>query len=169
MNNICLLVGESGSGKTTIASILENDYDYKQLMSYTTRPPRCDGEVGHVFVSDEEFDKLTDMVGYTEFNGYRYCATAQQVEENDIYVIDPAGVDYFKHAYRGDKNVVVIYISVDRGERFVRMINRGDPAEKVYERLLNDDEAFANVEADYTIYNDSDPYECADMIDMLLH
>ena len=64
-NTIYLIVGRSGSGKTTIAEELERKYGLKSIQSYTTRPKRSDNETGHIFVSDEEFDKLTDMVAYT--------------------------------------------------------------------------------------------------------
>ena len=100
MKNIYLIVGCSGSGKTTITEQLEQKYGLKSIQSYTTRKPRYDGESGHTFVSDEEFDKLTDMVAYTEFAGNRYCAIAEQVENNDLYIIDPKGVDFFMKSYK---------------------------------------------------------------------
>ena len=83
MKNIYLIVAPSGAGKTTVTELLETNYGFKSIQSYTTRPPRYDGETGHIFVSDKDFDKLTDIVAFTEFAGNRYCATAQQVEEND--------------------------------------------------------------------------------------
>ena len=67
MNNIFLIVGCSGSGKTTITEQLEMKYGLKSIQSYTTRPPRYDGEIGHTFISTEEFDKLVDICAYTEF------------------------------------------------------------------------------------------------------
>ena len=73
---IFLIIGCSGSGKTAITEKLEELYHLKSIQSYTTRPPRYDGETGHIFVSNEEFDELTDYVAYTEFAGFRYCATA---------------------------------------------------------------------------------------------
>ena len=86
MNNyIFLIVGPSGSGKSTIAEHLVETMNLKQIESYTTRKPRSRHEKGHIFVTDKEFDNLIDLVGYTEFCGHRYAATAAQVEENDIY------------------------------------------------------------------------------------
>ena len=80
-HRIVLLVGPSGSGKTAIANYLHDTYGWNTVQSYTTRPPRYDGEEGHTFVTDEEFDKLTDMIAYTEFDGHRYCATADQIDQ----------------------------------------------------------------------------------------
>ena len=96
---IVLLMGKSGSGKTTIADVLNKKYGWTSIQSYTTRSPRYPKETGHIFVTDEEFDALGEMVAYTEFAGARYCATTQQVEENQVYVIDPDGYEYFMKAY----------------------------------------------------------------------
>lgn len=140
-NNFILLMGKSGSGKTTVANELYNRYGLSSIESYTTRPPRYEGEKGHTFVNDYEFDELEDMVAYTEFNGYRYCATSEQVEENHIYVIDPAGVEYFDEHYIGDKKVIVVYLDVDDDVCFERMVaDRGVEAAK--ERIENDKVAF---------------------------
>ena len=146
MNKIALFVGRSGSGKTTIAQYLNDTIGLTQIDSYTTRPQRYPGEPGHIYVSDAEFDKLTDMVAYTDFNGHRYCATTQQVEENDIYVIDVAGVEYFKEHYHGSKAVYVFYFSVPNDELQKRMIDRGDGILGSMLRIENDAIMFADAE-----------------------
>lgn len=66
LKNIYLIVGPSGSGKTTIANELKATYGYKAVESYTTRPPRYEGERGHIFVSDEEFDALGPIIERTQ-------------------------------------------------------------------------------------------------------
>lgn len=126
MRHIFLIIGCSGSGKTAITEKLEELYHLKSIQSYTTRPPRYDGETGHIFVSNEEFDELTDKVGYTEFAGYRYCATSEQVENNDLYVIDPKGVDFFMNAYKGSKTPEIIFIDSDLTTRYNRMVKRAE-------------------------------------------
>lgn len=137
MKNIYLIVGESGSGKTTIVNALEQN-GLKSIQSYTTRPPRTRNEKGHIFVTEQQFDTLHNMVGYTEFNGYRYCATADQVEDNDLYVIDPSGVFYFLKNYHGTKGVKAIYIKASRKECMKRMLKRGDSFFKTLQRLHHD-------------------------------
>lgn len=149
---IMLFVGPSGSGKTTIAKWMSNCFGMKVLDSYTTRAPRYEGEKGHIFVTDEEFDKLTDLVAYTEFDGHRYCATAEQVEENDIYVIDPAGVEYFKEKYHGSKDVKIVYFDAgSKRELKKRMLERGDKIEDVERRIKHDQKAFKDVVSDTTL------------------
>ena len=150
MNNIFLIVGCSGSGKTTITEQLEMKYGLKSIQSYTTRKPRYDGETGHTFISNEEFEKLTDMVAYTEFAGNRYCATAEQVENNDLYIIDPKGIDFFMKSYKGSKTPKVIFISSNLTTRYERMVGRAETKGKSHQeaiesslaRIANDAEEF---------------------------
>ena len=154
-NYIFLIVGPSGSGKTTLVGMLEQSCGLTAIESYTTRSPRYSGEKGHIFVSDEEFDQLTDLVGYTEYSNHRYAATAKQVENNDIYVIDPAGVAYFKEHYHGSKHVRVIGIWATEPARKKRMFLRGDPEEAI-ERRLEGDRAYFNTDiCDVVFYNKS--------------
>ena len=106
MRNFFLIVGPSGSGKTSVCLSLEK-YGLSQIYSYTTRKPRGPGEKGHVFVDDYnewiENNPEDTIVGYTVFAGNHYWATSKQVQENDLYVIDPAGVDFFNRRYCGDR------------------------------------------------------------------
>ena len=135
-NCIFLIVGCSGSGKTTITEQLEQKYGLKSIQSYTTRKPRYDGETGHIFISDEEFDKITDMVAYTEFDSKRYCATAEQVENNDLYIIDPKGVDFFMKAYKGSKTPKIIFISSNLTTRYERMVERAETKGKSHQEAI---------------------------------
>lgn len=166
MKNIYLIVAPSGAGKTTIANILEKQYGLKSIQSYTTRPMRFKGETGHIFITDEEFDDLKNIVAYTEFAGYRYCATAQQVDENDLYVIDPKGVEYFKTHYTGSKNIKVIFINSGVSARYERMVARAksggvshlEAVDSALKRISNDAHEFYdyihhNVPVDHIAYN----------------
>lgn len=129
---IFLITGCSGSGKTTITEQLEMKYRLKSIQSYTTRAKRSENETGHIFVSDKEFDNLTNLVGYTVFAGNRYCATAEQVENNDLYVIDPKGIDFFMKSYKGNKIPKVIFISSDLTTRYERMVRRAEVKGSTY-------------------------------------
>ena len=155
MKNIYLILGESGSGKTSIATQIEILYGMKTIQSYTTRPRREANETGHTFVTEKEFDELKDMVAYTLYNNYRYCATSQQVEDNDLYVIDIKGIEYFKQNYKGNKGVKIIYISSPIHTRVTRMEHRGDNFGMIMERIVNDVTDFKNAKeiADVIINN----------------
>ena len=90
---------------------------------------------GHV-LTYEEFDKITDMVAYTEFDSKRYCATAEQVENNDLYIIDPKGVDFFMKAYKGSKTPKIIFISSNLTTRYERMVGRAETKGKSHQEAI---------------------------------
>lgn len=138
-NTLFLFCGKSGSGKTTIADILENKFGYEQLKSYTTRPPRYENESGHTFITEEEFDKLKNIVAYTEYNGYRYCATKEQIDEVSIYVIDIPGVETLLEKYDTDRPIEIIYFDTTVKTRIERMVDRGDSDTAIVGRLHNDE------------------------------
>lgn len=140
-NYIFLIVGPSGSGKTTLAKRLSL-IGLHELQSYTTRPPRFPGETGHIFVS--EF-KAEHPVAYTNFNGYDYWATAEQVDASDVYVIDPAGIEWFLSQYHGKRVPIIVYLDVPEDVCRARMKERGDSDEAVEGRIEHDRKAFEGV------------------------
>lgn len=138
-NTLYLFVGKSASGKTTVANFLEQKYDLEQVNSYTTRSPRYEGEIGHVFVDNIEFDHLGEMVAYTEYNGFRYGTTAEQLDQCQIYVVDVPGVKTLLERYKSDRKIVIIYFSATICTRIHRMVDRGDSDMTIIARLLQDE------------------------------
>lgn len=87
------ITGPSGAGKDTVARMLSDLGGYKVICSYTTRPKR-EGEIDgveHHFVEkcDVPHDK---MLAYTQYGGYEYWTTVEQVGDKAIYVIDEDGL-----------------------------------------------------------------------------
>lgn len=87
------ITGPSGAGKDTVARMLSDMDSYKVICSYTTRPKR-EGEIDgveHHFVEkcDVPHDK---MLAYTQYGGYEYWTTVEQVGDKAIYVIDEDGL-----------------------------------------------------------------------------
>ena len=146
---IILIVGKSGSGKSTICNALTEKYGLKQVKSYATRPRRGDNDNSHIFITLEEFMALEDKCAYTFFDGNHYCATSKQVDESDLYIIDPNGIDYFLKHYEGKKIPMIVYINAYKDNRFNRMIERGDSKYRANKRLAHDRKAF-----DFEFIND---------------
>ena len=78
MDKLLILCGPSGTGKTSIMDELHRRYGLREAASITDRPRRYLGELGHVFLSKQEFDALeqsTPLLLPTTFAGYRYAQT----------------------------------------------------------------------------------------------
>ena len=160
--NTYLILGRSGSGKDTIVDALCQEFDASKVCSYTTRSPRGNETGTHVFISDDEMDKLKNenqLVAYTEFDGNRYGATLNQVQQSDFYIIDPKGLKYFREHTKDHScmlhDYIVIYIDAPRHTCMERMMMRADSLEDVNRRAEFDDKAFEGVEheADIVISN----------------
>lgn len=156
---LLLFIGPSGSGKTTIANAMEEKYDYKQVQSYTTRSPRYEGETGHIFITEEEFDNLRELAAYTLYNGHKYGTTIEQINNSDIYVIDVPGIKTLLDNYRDNRMIYIIYFDTTVYTRINRMLERGDHDGKIVSRLLEDEKydwykkiQKVILDADYDIY-----------------
>ena len=143
MKRKIMIVGRSGCGKDTLAYFLTLLYKLIQLISITTRPPRYKGEKAHVFKSEEEANKMTDRVAETVINGYQYFATRQQLDECDVYVVDPKGLqDVCERA--PDVELCVVYVNASTKTRRKRAIDRAEDKEeaaRVFDKRHDDENA----------------------------
>lgn len=93
---IICIVGASGSGKTTASMILQQQFGWNAIVSYTTRPMRK-GEVNgkdHWFVKKSQIPSYNKMCAYTQFGGYEYWTEWNQfmILFPSVYVIDEKGL-----------------------------------------------------------------------------
>lgn len=155
MRPICLIVGKSGTGKTTLAEELEAQLGLKAIPSYTTRPKRSENEKGHTFITDEEFNRLEDILAYAETGSARYAVTKEMFEDEQysVYVIDNSGIKYLKECYKGDRPWFVVYITTPLMQRFNRMMSRQNDIEFAIGRIEHDAVEFKDVDCDITIEN----------------
>jgi guanylate kinase len=129
-------MGLSGCGKDTFAK-----HFGKQLISITTRPPRYTGEAAHIFVSEEEANKMTERVAETVINGYQYFATKEQFDECDVYVLDPNGLRDLCQRVT-DVDLSVVYINASKETRRQRAIERAEDKEeagKIFDKRYEDE------------------------------
>lgn len=165
MKNLYLIVGPSGCGKSfnvrqftkyfvvNDERIVDVDGErvkvtrslpIKAVKSYTTRPKRGIRDDEHVFVVDEEFNRLGPFVAYTEFDGYRYGVREEQLEDCDIYIIDPAGVKDLLENYHGSKGIKIIRLEASEDICRANMARRRDSKEQIEKRIQNDREMFGD-------------------------
>ena len=141
-NGLILLAGARGAGKTTIAEKLCEKHGFSILPTYTTRRKRSENEQGHIFLTNEEFDKIPEdkRLAYTEHYGDRYCTTEEQLKNYNIFIIDLPGVRYFKREYKGQKPIYTIYLDISAEEQKRRLEERGETPENIIKYLKRDEE-----------------------------
>lgn len=167
MRQILITVaGRNSTGKSLIAKKVAEALGLNVVKSYATRKPRpeelqkglenCD----HIFVSDEEYDKLENITAETEINGARYCTTQEILDNSDIYVIDPKGIKDLKERCGSRYKLLQFYIYADANKRAARFVARGETKAKFEAREQSEDEQFIDYENnhgwDIIIYNNWD-------------
>lgn len=178
---IFLIVGQTASGKDSLVNAMckifkpstqKFDYDkiknkitltgqqYKQLISYTTRPKRENEDDTHIFISPNEVNKYKDdIVAYTKIGNYEYFATKQQLYDCDFYIIDYLGIQILRsHNLDNEFRFVTIYINTPYNIRKERALsNRKDDEEVFNARNQNESYQFSMLKQhsdfDYAINN----------------
>ena len=153
-----ILVGESASGKSSVERMLAEKYGYEPIVSYTTRPPR-EGEVGGVdyhFISDEEFNERKENGFFAEtatYNNWQYGTAKEDYAPNKIAVLTPSGM----RKITKNKSIFAtsFYIYVQRRDRLIKILQRGDNIDESYRRNLSDVGQFDGIkdEVDFVIEN----------------
>lgn len=170
MKPIFCILGASGSGKTTICNQLET-FGYKQIPSYTTRKPRFNGEGGHTFLTDDEFDTLTDIVAYAVTTGARYCVTKDMLENENysLYVIDYTGLKYLKENYKGNREIIGVFIDCDYDIRKERLHQRYNNHETIINaRLEHDKKEFEGCKKDCDwVFTNNHPSDLSKIVNMI--
>ena len=152
------IMGETASGKDTLTKKLCEDTGMKSIVSYTTRPRRTNEGDTHIFVDDSVYEQMKDnLAAYTEINGFRYWTTIEQIYDNDIYIIDPNGLETLENLGLEDIDLCSIYINVPIDIRLERALYRGDSLEDFFSRNKSEMRQFIQMKAaggfDYAISN----------------
>lgn len=152
------IMGETASGKDTLTKKLCEDTSMKAIVSYTTRPRRTNEGDTHIFVDDSVYEQMKDnLAAYTEINGFRYWTTIEQIYDNDIYIIDPNGLETLENLGLEDIDLCSIYINVPIDVRLERALYRGDSLEDFFSRNKSEMKQFIQMKAaggfDYAISN----------------
>lgn len=157
---LCVM-GRSASGKDTLVQKLCERTELKQIISYTTRERRVNEGDTHIFITDEEYERMeaeNQIAAFTQIGQYKYCCTVKQLYENDVYVIDPIGVKHLRELNLPNLRLVTVFINVPDSVREERALNkRGDDKIKWRVRNRNESEQFRQMlrdaDFDYAVQN----------------
>ena len=151
---LLLIMGESASGKDTLANKICETMWLKQLVSYTTRPRRTNEGETHVFVSEDDYQKMLydgQVAAHTVINNYHYWCTIDQLYESSAYIIDPIGVQTLRLLNLPNLRLVTVYINVPEAVRKERAINRGDDINVYRSRCLSEKQQFREMKKDMNV------------------
>lgn len=139
-----ILVARAASGKDFLKEKFAQR-GFKPTVSYTTRPPRkgeVDGkdykfiskEAAFVMVENDEFYE------YVEFNGWLYGTSKKQWNEDDVFIMTPAGISKIDPEDR--KNCFIIFLDIDEETRRDRLSKRDMPGDNLDRRIAADEKDF---------------------------
>lgn len=154
------IMGESSAGKDTLIQRLCQLCNFKQLISYTTRPRRDNEGATHIFVDDTFYQQAKqndEIAAYTNINNYHYWSTIEQLYNSDLYTLDPDGVKSLRSLNLPNLKIVTVYINVPEDIRRDRAMERGDNPLTYRERCMSERNQFKdmkkNMDVDYVIPN----------------
>lgn len=145
MNKLIVLTGKTASGKDTVMNkVLSRFPDLKRVVSSTSRKQRNGEKDGkdYFFLNKEEFKRKIendDFIEYVEYAGNLYGTEKNQLipESNLIWRIDPSRAGKIRDLIK-DKNILVVYLTVDNATVLERLVKRGFPQEEINRRMQED-------------------------------
>lgn len=157
MYKIIGIMGQAGSGKDTLLKeIINQNSDFHEIVSYTTRPPR-EGEVDGVnyhFITKEEFleelfdDKLFESAYFRE---WYYGTSVNSLDKNkiNIGVFNPCGISQLLE--KSQVKLYLVYVIADNKIRLLRQLNREEhpDTDEIVRRYLTDQEDFKTRSAEF--------------------
>ena len=123
-----LIVGRTATGKDTLVNTLCNDPEMSNVMSKvisrTTRQPRSDNDTSHIFVTQDEANQdEPNKIARTVINGNEYYVLPEDLENKNLYIVDPKGVYDITKAMP-DENFTIIYTCAKKYQQQEAFIKR---------------------------------------------
>lgn len=148
-NDLTLIIGRSGTGKSTLEEKLCRNYNLKSIKSYSTRPKRSPDEDSHIFINPSDVDKYPNKIATTTINGNFYFATKEQLDESQLYVIDPIGLYELSNNFP-DLTFNLIYLKLPKYKHQQYLKNRrknsNETPELQAQRLESENQQFDEFE-----------------------
>lgn len=167
---VIILIGKTCSGKTILLNKLVEDYKFKKITTYTTRPMRPDEtqNITYHFISEDDFKHRIDSGFFAEWKTYNtvfglwYYGTAledlENADDKTAIILTPDG--YRDIVSKLSKKPKVIYIYANNSTIKQRLLSREDDKDEAQRRLEHDNIDFKGVEneVDRIFYNNKDNY-----------
>ena len=156
MSKILVITGKSSSGKDSLQNYLVSNYDFINLVSHTTRPPRPNESNGYdyYFINKEDFINMNNKDLFVETREYKvntengndvwyYGLSKSELDVttilNKIVILDFKGMRELAE-YVGRDNLFVVYLDCDSDTRIDRLTKRGGMTEAEIDRRFKADE-----------------------------
>lgn len=142
-----ILTGRTSTGKDKVKNILTKMFNYKPIVSHSTRPKRIN-EVNHKdyhFVTEEEFDDIMfletrsyDTIFEGKAQKWFYGTSLKELDKKGdrVCIKDLEGAIKLKEHI---KDSIIVYITVAPSIRKQRAIERGSFCELEYARRVEQD------------------------------
>jgi guanylate kinase len=171
---IVVLSGPGGVGKGTIVRrLVDHDRSLHLSRSWTTRQCRPEeSQDAYVFVSRDEFEARIERDGfleYTEFLGNYYGTPSPEVPDGLTLVLE-IEVDGAQQVKRLHPDAVLVFVlPPSREEQERRLRGRGDPEDKVQQRVrkAEDEEPVGIAIADHVVVNDDLDRTVSEIADLI--
>ncbi|MFP4077703.1 MAG: guanylate kinase [Bacillota bacterium] len=140
-----VLVGASASGKTEIAKIIIRKYNFKKLVTTTTRPKRPGEQDGvdYHFLDEATFQSMKEQgvfIETTTYNGYHYGTAFSETGWDKVLIVNVEGANSL---YEKIPHAMVIFLlHSPETLREARMLSRGDDPRTIQQRLKKDTALF---------------------------
>lgn len=171
---IIIVSGPGGVGKGTIVdALVKRDPSLLLSRSWTTRQRRPgEREDAYVYVTRNEFEAHRDRDGFlewTEFLGNYYGSPVPDASSGrDIVLeIEVDGAQQVKAVH--PEATLIFVLPPSRDEQRRRLIGRGDPDDKVQQRLrkAEEEEPIGRALADVVVVNDDLDQTVGEMMDII--
>lgn len=173
-----IIVGKSGSGKDSVVKKLTNFYDYKKIVTWTTRPmrPKEIQDVTYHFTDEETFEEKIEEGFFAEWKKYEsiegtwYYGTAlldlTTFNEDKIIILTPDGYQDIKDII--GKDTLTVYLKSKNRILKSRLKKRGDNPKEIKRRLRHNKKDFKGIEKEVDVVienNKRDLWDIAKMIE----
>ena len=179
-NKIIVITGKSSSGKDSLQNYLVSNYDFVNLVSHTTRPPRPNESNGYdyYFINKEDFINMNNKDLFIETREYKvnteigndiwyYGLSKLELDIttilNKIVILDLKGMKELAE-YIGRENLFVVYLDCGSDIRIDRMIKRGGMTDQEISRRFKSDELdFIGIEESVDLCANTGEYSTEDI------